>query len=63
MDSRGRQLRGSRVWIRLSKDSAAAEVVQKVEQQMACINCQFISCTYSLHHPDGRVADKLPASN
>jgi len=64
MDSHGRQVRGSRVYVRLSKDSDAKEVVWKAQEQMARLNCLFTaSASYSLHYPDGHPADTLPGSD
>lgn len=64
MDSHGRQVRGSRVGVRLSKDSGAAEIVEKAQEQMARLNFQFVTrASYCLHYPDGRQADKLPGSD
>jgi len=64
MDCHGRQVRGSRVGIRLSKDSGAAQIVEKAQEQMALLNCQFVTCaSYCLHYPDGRHADTLPGSD
>ena len=49
MVSHGRQVRGSRVCIRLSKDSGAKEVVQKAQEQMARLNCLFAaSASYTV---------------
>jgi len=64
MDSHGRQVRGSRVGVRLSKDSGAAQIVEKAQEQMALLNCQFVTrASYCLHYPDGRQADTLPGSD
>jgi len=64
MDTRGRPVRGSRVWIKVSKLCKADEIRRMAVQQMTKLNCKFDPRrSYTLCYADGRIVDKLPGND
>jgi len=51
------------VWIKVSKDCKAQDILHTAVQQMTMLDCNFAPGNYTVCYTDGRVVEKLPGSD